>query len=98
MGANWVHMKDYVYDFDWSFSKIAEDYNHPIPKERILITHDPTATGHQNSERLKWSNQVNLFYSDDFLKSKKLLLTGGNAIIKQDHYMFVARAVIKDGI
>ena len=56
MGANWVHLKDYVYDFDWSYSKVAEDYKHPIPKERIFITHDPTATGSQNSERLKWSN------------------------------------------
>ncbi len=98
MGANWIHLKDYVYDFDWGFSKIAASYKYPVAPERILITHDPTATGHQNSERLKWSNSVNLYFSDDFFKSKKLLMNGGNAIIRQDHYMFIARSVDADNV
>lgn len=33
-----------------------------------------------------------MFYSDDFFESKKLIVTGGNSLIKTDNYMFVAKA------
>jgi len=60
--------------------------------ERIFITHDPTATGHQNSQKKQWSPTVNLYYSDDFFKTKKLALNNGNSIIKTEYYMFIAKA------
>ena len=56
------------------------------------MTHDPTATGHQNQKKKTWSPSVNLYYSDDFFKTKKLALNNGNSIIKTDHYMFIAKA------
>jgi len=44
-------MKEYVYDFSWGYSKNAQDVaktvkGFKLPKERVFITHDPTATGH----------------------------------------------------
>jgi hypothetical protein len=40
-------MKEYVYDFAWGMTKYASDSGlKKLPKERIFITHDPTATGH----------------------------------------------------
>lgn len=35
---------------------------------------------------------MNLYYSDDFYKSKKIALNNGNSIVKTDHYMFIAKA------
>jgi hypothetical protein len=67
-----------------------------LPKERIFITHDPTASGHQNALKKTWSPTVNLYYSDDFFKTKKLTLNNGNSIIKTDHYMFIAKATKRE--
>jgi hypothetical protein len=33
-----------------------------------------------------------MYYSDDFFDTKKLILTGGNSLIKTDNYIFVAKA------
>jgi len=42
-------LKEYVYDFSWGITKQSQEMNiKKLPKERIYITHDPTATGHQN--------------------------------------------------
>lgn len=68
-------MKEYVYDFAWGYTVGINDLKtNKMPKERVFITHDPTATGHQNQDKKTWSPTVNLYYSDDFFKSKKLAL------------------------
>ncbi len=93
MGQTWQFMKEYVYDFAWAYSKTAQEASYKrLPKERVFITHDPTATGHQNQNKKTWSPSVNLYYSDDFFRTKKLALNNGNSIIKTEHYMFIARA------
>ena len=33
-----------------------------------------------------------MYYSDDFFDTKKLILSGGNSLIKTDNYVFVAKA------
>ena len=33
-----------------------------------------------------------MYYSDDFFETKKLILTGGNSMIKTENYIFVAKA------
>jgi Sortilin, neurotensin receptor 3, len=93
LGTSWQFLKEYVYDFSWGITAYANDRGiKRLPSERIFITHDPTATGHQNQQKKTWSPSVNLYYSDDFFKTKKLALNNGNSIIKTDHYMFVAKA------
>lgn len=86
-----------MYDFSWGMTAYASEQGiKRLPKERIFITHDPTATGHQNQQKKTWSPSVNLYYSDDFFKSKKLALNNGNSIIKTDHYMFIAKATKRE--
>ena len=97
MGGNWDFLKDYVYDFAWGYSRAAPEAmktyrNLKLPKERVFITHDPTNTGHQNSKRKTWSTTVNLYVSDDFFRSKKIVLPNGNSLIKTDNYIFCAKA------
>lgn len=97
LGQNWQYLKEYVYDFSWGATKLA--VHSGVKKaniERIFITHDPTATGHQNQDRKTWSPSVNLYYSDDFFATKKLALNNGNSIIKTEHYMFIAKATKKE--
>jgi len=43
--------------------------------------------------KVRWKEHVNLYYSDDLFKSKKLALDGGNNIVLTNDYMFVAKAV-----
>lgn len=86
-------MRNYVYDFAWGVTEYSVEMGiRKLPKERIFISHDPTATGHQNAERKTWSASVNLYYSDDFFTTKKMALNNGNSIIKTEHYMFIAKA------
>ena len=86
-----------MYDFAWGITPFANEQGiKRLPKERIFITHDPTATGHQNQQQKTWSPSVNLYFSDDFYKSKKLALNNGNSIIKTDHYMFIAKATKRE--
>lgn len=33
-----------------------------------------------------------MYYSDDFFDTKKLVVTGGNSLIKTENYIFVAKA------
>lgn len=97
LGQNWQYLKEYVYDFSWGITPYASEQGiRRLPKERIFITHDPTATGHQNQQKKLWSPSVNLYYSDDFFKTKKLALNNGNSIIKTDHYMFIAKATKRE--
>lgn len=100
MGSTWIFLREYVYDFAWGFTKsLLESNPANYPKERVFITHDPTATGHQNQDRKTWSPSVNLYYSDDFFKSpKKMGLANGNSIIMTDHYMFVAKATKREWV
>jgi hypothetical protein len=97
LGSNWTFLKEYVYDFAWGVTPFASEQGiKRLPKERIFITHDPTATGHQNQQKKLWSPSVNLYYSDDYFKTKKLALNNGNSIIKTDHYMFIAKATKRE--
>ena len=93
LGLSWTFLKEYVYDFTWGYSRYSEqNFIKKLPKERVFITHDPTASGHQNHEKKTWNPTVNLYYSDDFFASKKLALNNGNSIIKTEHYLFIAKA------
>lgn len=49
LGGSWQFLKEYVYDFAWGITPYAAEQGlKRLPTERIFITHDPTATGHQN--------------------------------------------------
>ena len=90
-GENWNYITNYVFDFEWGSSPLA-DYNQiDIPKDRIWVTRDATNNRHQNhSRKLSWSVEIDLYYSDDYFESSVLALEQGNTIIKTPQYMFVS--------
>lgn len=78
LGLTFAKVTDYVFDFEWGTSKKVVQEGGTMPKERIFVTRDPKAKGHQDSLRngkaLAWNNEVDLFVSDDYFKSSKMLV------------------------
>ena len=62
-----------------------------MPDERIFVTRDPSNDKNQKISK-KWSVNINLYESDDFFKSERMLVEGGNTIVKTEQYMFVAKS------
>ena len=91
MGEEWTFMTNYVYDFEWGQSVYAKEKGIKIPDERIFVTRDETATGHQSEGRSNvWSTNIDLFSSDDFFHSSQKILEQGNTLVKSNQFMFVA--------
>lgn len=91
LGAEWRYMTNYIYDMEWGQSKYASEHGVAIPDERIFATRDPDATGHQAaSKKGTWSTEIDLYMSDDFFKTSKMILEAGNTLVKTPQYMFVA--------
>jgi hypothetical protein len=92
LGEEWNFVNNYVFDFEWGQTKYAKDKGIVIPDERIFITRDPDASGHQSlSKKATWSTKIDLYMSDDlFTTPAVLILEAGNTIIKTPQYMFVA--------
>ena len=57
-----------------------------IPKQRIILAHDPEASSNQNDSG-EWSFDINLYYSDDFFKTSKLLLEYGNKFVLNKKFL-----------
>ena len=90
-GENWNYVTNYVFDFEWGQSKAAVDAGIHIPDDRIWVTRDSTNKRHQNqSRKLSWSVDIDLFYSDDYFVTNVMALEQGNTIIKTPQYMFVS--------
>lgn len=94
VGAEWNYITNYVFDFEWGQSTLANERGVKIPDSRIFVTRDDTNTKHQRtSSKNSWNNDVDLYYSDDFFKSAPVtVVEGGNTIIKTPQYMFVSVA------
>jgi hypothetical protein len=61
-----------------------------VPKERLFITRDVKQGKHQQTMK-NWLEDVDLFMSDDFFKTQKLVLEGANKLVKTDHFMFASK-------
>lgn len=89
MGKSWEQIAKYVVQFDWAVrTKNMEALG--LPKERIWLTYDPKASGHQVLG--SWKQDIDLVYSDDFFKTHKLALKGGNKFSLGDDFILVAKA------
>jgi len=97
MGEEWNYLTNYVYDFEWGQSKHAVAKGYKIPDERIFVTRDDDAKGHQSeSKKNTWSTKIDLFMSDDLFKTSQLVLESGNTIVKTPQYMFVAMSHVDE--
>lgn len=75
LGEEWNYMTNYVYDFEWGQSIHAKEHGVKIPDERVFVTRDDNAKGHQSdSKRKTWSTQIDLFVSDDFFGTSTKIL------------------------
>ena len=92
IGAEWIYVTNYVFDFEWGQSISAKAAGIAIPDDRIWVTRDDKNTGHQGtSKKINWSVAIDLFVSEDYFKSTPTLaLKSGNTIIKTPQYMFVS--------
>jgi hypothetical protein len=62
-----------------------------VPKERILLTHEPRGKGDQ--KHAGWNYKVDFVYSDDFFKTQKVAASKGNKFMLTKNYLFVAQVV-----
>eukprot|EP01017_Pseudomicrothorax_dubius_P026778 TRINITY_DN3020_c0_g1_i1.p1 TRINITY_DN3020_c0_g1~~TRINITY_DN3020_c0_g1_i1.p1 ORF type:complete len:636 (-),score=85.45 TRINITY_DN3020_c0_g1_i1:109-2016(-) len=83
LGNRWDLIADYVVQFAWA--AVSDN----IPKERIFLTNDPNAKGHQKMGGL--SESVLFSMSDDFFKTSKVLVPRGNKFLLNPTYIIVAQ-------
>jgi hypothetical protein len=51
MGGEWTYLTNYVYDFEWATSELTKSEGIEIPLERIFVTRDDSAVGHQSAAK-----------------------------------------------
>ena len=68
---------------------VPDILDYAIPKERIIIAHEPKGKGHQKLSG--WSERIQVSYSDDFFKTSKVLVKGGNKFLLTSFFLFVVQ-------
>lgn len=91
---DWEFITDYVVQFAWAQTGLDADIQGRIPKERIYVTYIPNASGHQYLKG--WSSKVDFVRSDDFFKSRTVLVPRGNKFIVSSRYVLVAQVMEDD--
>jgi hypothetical protein len=51
LGREWDYITNYVFDFEWASSQFAQEKGITIPSERIFVSRDPNAKGHQSESK-----------------------------------------------
>lgn len=92
LAVNWDLMEDYVVQFAWASTEKSN--NTLIPKERIFLAHEPSGKGHQKISG--WSEKVHLSFSDNFFKTRKMLVMYGNKFLVTDNFIFVAKVISEE--
>lgn len=93
LGINWHHLGSYVHQFSWGSVDEAR-IKSGIPKERILVTIEIRGKGHQRQDG--WNYKIDMFYSDDFFKTKRIGVHKGNRFLLANDYLYVAQVVDED--
>jgi hypothetical protein len=91
LGENWDLIGSYITQFSWG----VVDESHVkagIPLERILVTSELRGKGDQTRTG-GWNYKVDLTYSDDFFKTRKIGVHKGNKFMLTKDYLFVAQVL-----
>ncbi|KAL4497318.1 hypothetical protein ABPG72_011253 [Tetrahymena utriculariae] len=84
LGNTWEKLTQYVYKFEWGNLNFTDSQ---VPQQRIFwIQEDGNK---QNQNRYGLHEKINFYYSDDFLATKKLLLSKGNVFYIDYNYLYV---------
>ena len=90
LGKHWKFLQDHVYQYEWG--KLSKDDD--IPEKQIIMVKQK----HQdmkNANILVWNKNNNIYLSNDFFKSSKVLLKGGNYFKLTKDYLYAGR-ITKD--
>lgn len=90
LGETWNLIGSYILQFGWGIQNVSH-IEKGIPKERILLSYEPRGKGDQ--KHVGWSYKVDLIYSDDFFKTKRIAAQKGNKFLLTHNYLFVAQVV-----
>jgi len=91
---DWDFVTDYVVQFAWAQTGLEGYLQASVPSERIYVTYIPNASGHQYLKG--WSDKVDFVKSDDFFKSRTVLVPRGNKFIVSARYILVAQVLEDD--
>jgi len=88
MGYNFKQIKDKVIDFSWGVEDLT--YLENIPISRIYVT---LYNGESRLERAKWSEAIDLYFSDNFFKNQTLALRSGNRFLLKEKRLFAVKVL-----
>lgn len=60
-------------------------------EKRIFLTQSILTNTDQQTDQSLWSKNINLYFSDDFCNSKKILLQQGNKFIITKDFLYAAK-------
>ena len=90
LGENWNLLLPYVVQFGWGVVS-EKQIKKGIPKERIFITYEPRGKGDQKN--IGWNYKVDMIYTDDFLRTRKVACHKCNKFLLTEDYLFAAQVV-----
>lgn len=92
IGHTWELIASYVVQFSWGIdiTNVINTKN-VIPKERILMTHDPRGKGNQDNSG--WNYKIDFVYSDDFFLNTKVAVYKGNKFLLTKDYLFLVQVI-----
>lgn len=82
LGSHWDFLTDHAVQFDWGLGSADDEYMHA---DSIIIVKqkDPIS-----QRQRPWSSKNQILMSEDFFKTEKVLLTGGNQFALTTDYMY----------
>jgi len=84
---HWKLLANYVVQFQWAF--IDYSFTNFVPKERIILSHEPKGKGNQKLSG--WSEKIQVSMSDDFFATSKLVVPKGNKFLVTKTFFFVVQ-------
>lgn len=89
LGANWQFVEEYVLQFNWGLEGVMQSIT--LPEQRIIISHITKKEGHQAEDG--WVKNAEIAMSDDFFKTKTVLVPNANKFLLSDHFMFAVQVL-----
>lgn len=85
LGTHWNFLTDHILQFDWG-KLDGSDYH--MHKDSVLVVRQKDRAQYRQNP---WSAKNQIVSSDDFFKTEKVLLTGGNEFALTSDYMYAGR-------
>lgn len=93
LGSTWSPILDFVVQFAWGHDGLNDKITKNLPIERIYVTRNNNPLSDRQSG---WNINVDFMHSDDFFRTKNMLVRYGNKFLLADKFIFVAAAVEED--